>query len=264
MHQLGPARDVRNSTDGLLPLREAHGAGRSSSTLHRDVDPVGQPADLLRPAAGAGEAAAARGLGLAPDQHVYFCAQTLLKVHPDFDALVATILRRDPAGVAVFVAGRYSDRAEVLRQRWQQTLPDVNDRLIVLANLNEHDYLSLMCAADVSLDTLHFCGANTTYDAMAAGTPVVTLPGTWQRARYTLAVYQQMNILDCIAESADHYIELALRLTAEPEWRRELSRRIVNASPVLFNQQSPAAELADCFEHLLGMADDARSGGSRR
>ena len=193
--------------------------------------------------------------GLRGDQHVYFCAQNLLKVHPDFDALVAAILRRDPAGVAVFVAGRHSDRAEVLHERWRHTLPDVNDRLIILADLKQYDYLGLMRAADVSLDTLHYGGVNTTYDAMAAGTPVVTLPGPWQRARYTQAVYRQLNILDCVAESAEHYIELALRLTSEPDWRHDVSRRIVKASPALFDQQSPVTELAACFEQLLAAAE---------
>jgi protein O-GlcNAc transferase len=197
--------------------------------------------------------------GLRSDQHVYFCAQNLLKVHPDFDALVAALLRRDPSGVVVFVAGRHSDRAAVLRQRWQQTLPDVNDRLIILADLKQHDYLSLMRAADVSLDTLHYGGVNTTYDAMAAGTPVVTLPGPWQRARYTQAVYRHLNILDCLAESVDHYIELALQLAAEPDRRQELSRRILQASPALFDQQSPITELAACFEQLLAAADEKGS-----
>ena len=168
--------------------------------------------------------------------------------------MVQTILRRDPAGVAVFVAGRHSDRGAVLRQRWQQTLPDVNDRMIILNDLKQHDYLGLMSVADVSLDTLYYGGVNTTYDAMAAGTPVVTLPGLWQRARYTQAVYRRLGILDCIAESVEHYIELALRLTAEPEWRHDLSRRIVQASPTLFDQQSPVTELAACFEQLLAEA----------
>jgi predicted O-linked N-acetylglucosamine transferase (SPINDLY family) len=192
---------------------------------------------------------------LRADQHVYFCAQNLLKVHPDFDALVATILRRDPAGIAVFVAGRHRDRAEVLRQRWQQTIPDVNDRLLILADLAQHDYLGLMRAADVSIDTLHYGGVNTTYDAMAAGTPVVTLPGSWQRARYTQAVYRHLGVLDCIAESVDHYVDLALRLTAEPDFRHDVSRRITAASPTLFDQQSPVTELAACFEQLLAAAE---------
>ena len=53
-------------------------------------------------------AAAARGeFGLRDADHVYCCPQALMKLHPEFDALLAEILRRDPEGVIVLVGGGY-------------------------------------------------------------------------------------------------------------------------------------------------------------
>ena len=43
--------------------------------------------------------------GLGADRHLYICPQSLFKLHPDFDAMLAEILRRDPAGELLFVQG---------------------------------------------------------------------------------------------------------------------------------------------------------------
>jgi predicted O-linked N-acetylglucosamine transferase (SPINDLY family) len=192
--------------------------------------------------------------GLAADQHVYFCAQNLLKVHPDFDLVLAEILRRDGAGVAVLTAGRHAYRGELLKRRWEATIPDVLDRVRILPGLVERDYLSLIATADVSLDTLHYGGVNTTYDALSLGTPVVTLPGRFQRGRYTCAVYRRLGISDCVAGSTDNYIELAVRIASEPDYRRELRQRILAASDVLFDDPKPALELDECLQRLLAEA----------
>jgi protein O-GlcNAc transferase len=79
------------------------------------------------------------------------------------------------------------------------------------------DYQSLTMAADVVLDPLHFGGGATTYDGLALGQPIVTLPSPFQRGRYTLGCYQKMDVMDCVAQSPQHYIELALRLANDPD-----------------------------------------------
>lgn len=188
---------------------------------------------------------------LPADAHIYFCAQNLLKVHPDFDDVIARILERDPQGLVVFTSGRYDQRAALLRARWQARQAFDLDRVRIVPGLAEREYLGLMAAADVALDTLHYGGVNTTYDAIAAGTPLVTLPGAFQRGRYALGVYDCLAIDDCIAGSIDDYVSRAVSLAGDPQRRRDVSQRLLAASPVLFDQTAPALELADCFEDLL-------------
>lgn len=189
--------------------------------------------------------------GIAADQSLYFCAQNLLKVHPDFDPIVAGILRADPRAVVVFTAGRHAYRAELLRRRWEKTIPDVVGRTKILTGLAEPEYLRLLAAADVSLDTLHYGGVNTTYDSLAAGTPVITLPGEFQRGRYTAAVYKRLQIGDAVASSIDEYIGLAVRAATDADWRRDFCERLRERVPILFDDPAPATELANCFEKLL-------------
>lgn len=187
-------------------------------------------------------------------QHIYFCAQSLLKIHPDFDPLAAEILRRDPAGVLVFVGLEDPDPTTLLRGRLQQAMPDVMERVHLLPRLREHEFLGLLSLADVVLDTRHYGGVNTTYQALAAGTPIVTWPGEFQRGRYTFAAYQKMGLLDCVADSAESYIQTALSLGTDKSYRRQISSYIQEASPVLFADGQAAVELADYFDDTVAQS----------
>lgn len=89
--------------------------------------------------------------------------------------------------------------------------------------------------ADVMLDPFPFCGGNTTYEALAVGTPVVTLPGRFLRGRLTSAMYQLMEITTPIASTTDEYVKLAVRLATDQDFGREVRRSIVETREVLFD-----------------------------
>jgi predicted O-linked N-acetylglucosamine transferase (SPINDLY family) len=194
--------------------------------------------------------------GLDPRRHVYLCTQTLFKLHPDFDPLVAEILRHDPLGDLVLLGGRHAAWTDLVRKRFARTMPDVAGRVQFLGQWPRGDFLHLNRVADVSLDTLHFGGGNTTYEALAVGTPVVTLPGPYMRSRIALALYRKMNLLDCVADSPRQYIDLAVRLGTDRQARRDLSIRIERASTALYED---AAELRE-FERFLTWAAEGAPG----
>lgn len=190
--------------------------------------------------------------GLSDDQNVYLCAQNLRKVHPDLDPLIGQILQRDPAGLVLFLADKQAHVTEMLRQRLAQGLPNVIDRVRILARMDEAAYLSLTCRADVILDTLHYGGgANTTYDAFAAGTPVVTYPTRFHRGRYAYAAYQQIGIADGIADSPEDYVERATRFGTDAAYRANVSQRIREAAPAVFEDEKAVAELTDFFADAI-------------
>ena len=96
--------------------------------------------------------------GLPGDAHLYVCAQNLRKMHPDLDTLVGGILREDRRGVAVFVEDTHPAAGALLRARWRETLPDVQDRIVLVPRLGPEDYFHLLAGAHVALDPLHFGG----------------------------------------------------------------------------------------------------------
>ncbi len=170
------------------------------------------------------------------------CAQNLRKIHPDFDELIAGLLRRDPCGIVALVEDTHPAVTAAVRQRMQTRMPDVSERVRFLPRLAYEDYLSVLAAADVALDTLHFGGGITTYETLEMGTPIVTLPTTFSRGRYVYAAYRQMGLDEGIATDPDDYIERALRFASEPDDRAAFGVRLREASAELFEDQAAVRE----------------------
>jgi predicted O-linked N-acetylglucosamine transferase (SPINDLY family) len=190
--------------------------------------------------------------------HLYGCLQSLFKLHPEFDELLGGILRGDPQGVLVFLEGTNSHWADLLRQRFAATLPDVADRVRFLPLQSREDFLGLSAAVDVLLDPIHFGGGNTSYEGLAFGVPIVTLPSPYLRGRITLALYEQMGLLDCVVPSHAAYIDLVVRLGTDPAYRAEMQAKIRAANPVLYGNTAGVRELE---EFLIASADDAARRG---
>jgi predicted O-linked N-acetylglucosamine transferase (SPINDLY family) len=190
--------------------------------------------------------------GLPEDAHLYVCPQTLFKLHPDFDAILAGILDRDPKGLVVLIAGQFQEFTDRLRARFARSLPAHAHRIVFLPFMPFERFMRLLCVADVILDTPHFNGMNSSLQAFAAGTPVVTLPGEFQRGRHTQAMYRKMGIFDCIAEDSRHYGDIAVRIATDPAHARTLRERILACNHVLFQDR----RVIDEFERFFVEAHD--------
>jgi uncharacterized protein (TIGR03032 family) len=192
--------------------------------------------------------------GLADGAHLYVCAQNLRKLHPDLDALFAGILRRDPKGVVVLVEDTHPRAGELLRARWAETLPDVVDRIVLVPRLAPEDYFHLLAGATVVLDPLHFGGANTVYDALAAGVPVVTLPGRFPRGRYAAALCRAAGVEDGIVTTSEAYVGRAVELGTDAARRAAVSARIRDGAGALFERHTAVEQLERFFEDAIGGA----------
>lgn len=186
--------------------------------------------------------------GLRDDEHVYFLAQNLFKVHPDMDLVLRRILEGDPAGRLVLIEGHYPEWGERLRRRFAESLGSVTDRVTFVPRMDHDTFMRLLALADVSLDTFPFSGGNTTYQALAMGTPVVTLPGDFLRGRLSLAILCEAGVTDCIAMDGDDYASIAIRLGTDEAWRKDVLRRIEAGADDIFDDP---LFLNDAAEFLL-------------
>jgi predicted O-linked N-acetylglucosamine transferase (SPINDLY family) len=197
-----------------------------------------------------------RHFGLDDDKHVYLCAQRLSKLHPDLDPILANILRRDPRAIVVLTAELHGPFiTDQLKRRLARSMPDVAGRVLILPFQASAEYLSLIALADVLLDPLYFGGVNSTYDGLSLGQPIVTLPSAFQRGRYTFGCYQKMGVRDCIATSADEYVDIAVRLGTDVRHRTAVVDRIRATRHVLFEDQQSVTEHERIFAMLI---EDAR------
>ncbi|HWG43727.1 MAG TPA: tetratricopeptide repeat protein [Gemmataceae bacterium] len=195
--------------------------------------------------------------GLAQDDHLYLCPQSLFKLHPELDRLFDGILRADPLGRIVLIAGHQDYWIELLMKRLRGVLGERTDRVVVLPRQSPEDFLSLLALADAVLDPIHFGGGNTAYEAFAVGSPIVTLPGRFMRGRVTYACYQRMGVLDCVAADAEDYVRIAVRLGSDPAWRADVRARILAAKDVLFENRGLIDELEQFFLTAVHQASAA-------
>ena len=186
-------------------------------------------------------------LGLSADANLYICPQTLFKFHPAFDEQLGEILRRDPRGQLALIEGRTANWTRLLRERFGRGMPDVVDRIKFLPALPNDDFLQLLAMADVMLDPPQFGGGNTSYEAFAMGTPIVTWPGELMRSRITHALYAKMGISELTVHSGEAYVALAVDLGTNVKRRQAVREEILAKCGVLYEDD---AEVRD-FEHFL-------------
>ena len=223
------------------------GEARYSEALVRLAGPLTYQVRLPRP----GPPATRAEFGLPEGAHLYMCLQRLEKFHPDFDPMLAGILRRDPRGLVVAPADPGAGR---LAGRFRATMPDVAGRVAFLPRLGFDAYLRLLSLADAALDPPHFGSGATAYDAFGLDLPLVTLPGPAHLNRYVLGCYGRMGLPDLVADSAECYAELAARLGTDRDYRAAVAGRIAAASPALFEDAAAVREHGRFFERAIATA----------
>jgi protein O-GlcNAc transferase len=186
-----------------------------------------------------------------PAGTLYVCPMTLPKFHPDFDRLIARILKQDPRGNLVMVSPAGS---ESLHKRMSHSIPELAGRIFTLPWLNKHQFSGLLHAADANLDTIHFSGSGTSRDAAAVGAPIVTLEGRYMRGRLSAGMYLDMGLPHLVNRNEDDYVDLALRLANDRAYRASIGAEVREASAALIAPRKLLAEFEACFTDLLANA----------
>lgn len=199
-----------------------------------------------------GEGTWTRGMFGLPDiGALYLCAQSLFKFDAGFDDFINGILCEDRTGFFVMIEGQRPEHTRLVKERFARSIGGVADRLRFIPRQSVADFLGLIALADVVVDTPLFCGGLSSMEALALGTPVVTLPSEFRRGRLTHAMYRQMGVTDCIAPNREGYVALATRLGRDPEFRRETAEKILTRVDTLFENQTVIAEHAAFFTRAV-------------
>lgn len=189
--------------------------------------------------------------GLPPDKTLYLFPQSLFKIHPDNDVVLARVLANDPEGVLVL----FEDRHPAVTSRFLARLDAVlaadglnaGQRRIVLPVLSHADYLRVNRLCDLMLDSLHWSGGNTSLDALACCLPLVTLPGDFMRGRQSMAMLRLCELDELVAADVDDYVRIALRLGRDREWRTALRERLAHTVDAVFGRDDPVKFLEAFF-----------------
>lgn len=195
---------------------------------------------------------ATRGeFGLPHGPNLYLCFQNPLKLHPDVDRLFDAILRSDPKGRIVLLGDRQGHAVRLLQGRFARRIPDTADRIVFLPRQPHENYFRLLNLADVILDPPHYSAGSSAYDLFSYNLPVVTLAGGLIVGRVTAGFYKKIGFEELIASSPEQYVELAVRVATNRDYRAFVCERIARSSDAVFNDIDVIREHERFFADVL-------------
>lgn len=219
-------------------------AGYTETLLFSPVLHVWYPRQELLPSA-----LTRPDFGFEPQQHIYLCPHNLLKLHPSFDPYLGELARRDPQARVVLVGSRFSAWTEAVRQRLLRHF-DQAEQLQILPRMNPADFLALLRAADVALDTPVYGAGKLAFECAAMGVPMVTHPGRWLRSRLGLACAEAMEVKDMVADSWEAYLDKARHWAEDREARAAVEHKLKASSDRLFERPEALQAFAALIEQM--------------
>jgi len=146
-------------------------------------------------------------------KNIYSCPQTMFKFHPDFDHILAEILKKDKKGVLYLIKDNNKIYFNKLIERFKKINFFDLDRVIFLDPLIRDNYINHLGTSSVLLDPLYFGAGNSFHESMVYGTPTVTMPTKFIKSRIVSAAYIQMEIDNPpIVKNKNEYVELAIEI----------------------------------------------------
>eukprot|EP00941_MAST-03F_sp_MAST-3F-sp1_P000754 g754.t1 len=130
-----------------------------------------------------------------------------------------------------------------------------DERVHFLPRVNGSDpFLQLIGSSDVVLHPFPFGGSKTAADALVMGVPVVTMAGRFLRARMAQSFYRTIEMPHMITHSISEYIELAVKLGNDEEFRAKQSEIILQRVDRIFEDHTYVEEWERFLRRAVGSA----------
>ncbi|ETO78675.1 hypothetical protein F444_06460 [Phytophthora nicotianae P1976] len=177
-----------------------------------------------------------------------FFNQSIIHIHPDFDAAVAKLFEKDKKAHLFLLS---TSSRKIWKSQLQARMESAGvdpDRLHFLTDVDQKQESMLMRAADAVIASLHLTRPRASLQAFAAGVPVVTFPNELWASRITFGFYQQMGINDLIAASLDEYVALAVKLATDSAFHKEMVQLIKRNRSKLSEDEEAVREWEKFFD----------------
>lgn len=180
--------------------------------------------------------------GLKEEDVFYLCLQSLQKYLPAHDDIYAAIAIQVPNAKFVFIASDHANITQIMQARLQQSFAarglDMGQHVTFLPTQDQPHYRALHQLADVTLDSLGWSGANTSFEALELGGLLLTCPvsstGNHMRGQHTGAILEYMEVPELIATGEQDYVSKAIELGLNKDLRLKLRQKLQAALPSLY------------------------------
>jgi predicted O-linked N-acetylglucosamine transferase (SPINDLY family) len=208
--------------------------------------------------------------------HIYLCYQSIFKLQPLFDHVLADILIADYQGHVVLQASRHSNQTSVVATRLQTVLKerlcgtpsfecpamtDAYSRVHFIGRVTSDTLINVLQQASVILHPFPFGGSKTAFDAINAAIPLVTYPQQYLRGRMATVFlrFLDLNEIDpdagscCIANSISDYVAKAIRLASDESYRTRVSKTFQERRTRIFDDKFIALEWGKLLTRALNI-----------
>jgi predicted O-linked N-acetylglucosamine transferase (SPINDLY family) len=188
-----------------------------------------------------------------PDTGIVFCAfGNWLKIDEAVFACWLDILSQTPDSVLWLSDGPSATSRDILRGRLSER-ELAPERLVFAPRLaSKMDHLNRHQCADLFLDTFTFSAATTTTDALWAGLPVLTCPGSTAQSRLSESLLRAVGLTQTIVANKKDYVHTAIRWAKEPQTLVRLRTQLKSILPdsKLYDARRMALQFAIIYQKV--------------
>jgi predicted O-linked N-acetylglucosamine transferase (SPINDLY family) len=184
--------------------------------------------------------------GFTDEYVLFFCAQSLFKFNPIFDDYITQILNANKNFLLIILN---SDSKSKIIKRYNNK--NITGQIHVFPGMQHHQYLNLINICDVILDPFPFGGCNSSFEAFSLNKVIVTHASDMINGRFTTGFYKKMGLENLITYSKEDYINFAIKLGNDIEYRKSLEKIIEEKHPVLFNDALTITEWSSKIKEFL-------------
>jgi predicted O-linked N-acetylglucosamine transferase (SPINDLY family) len=193
--------------------------------------------------------------GLPEHKILFLSCQTLCKYLPQYDYLFPRIAMAVPQSCFVFLANPSPVVTQILQRRLARVFASYDlswqQYCIFLPQMLWYDYLNLQRVCDIFLDTLAWSGGNSSLEAIACGLPIVTCPSEQMRSRHTYAMLKILGVTATIADSPEQYIDIAIKLAEDREWRAHVVVQMQERRELLYDDRQCVSALEQFYQQAV-------------
>lgn len=187
-------------------------------------------------------------LGLPAQGFVFCCHNTNYKISPVDFAVWMRLLKRVNGSVLWLYKG---SEAVVANLRREAEARGVNPDRLVFATLVPNDvYLARYRMADLFLDTAFYNAQTMTAEALWAGLPVLTCPGTSMASRVAAGLLTAAGLEEMITASPQEYEERAYHLATHADELQQIREKLAGnrLSMSIFNTEKQVRNLENACQ----------------
>lgn len=153
--------------------------------------------------------------GLPDNKFIYCCFNNNYKITPDTFNIWMDILKGTENTVLWLLKDNPLAMNNLLIEAEKRGVS--KDRIFFAERIKPEEHLERHQLADLFLDTHPYNAHTTASDAIWAGLPILTYPGTTFPGRVTSSLLSALGVPELIADSQNDYLEKAIKFAAIPE-----------------------------------------------